>query len=283
MFSSILILIRVRCYFSIQLLFRASISFTECAVHTHVTLLHTHTHGEKEKDSVWFCRIIHLFQFAFHVHKCSVFQCLFLKIFCIVSSLSVIKILWWTKSILYLSHFSCNPAAAKCEHHPFRTMPTCAYYCFYYIDTVEPKWFINFRIIIFNWILFEGDFRSKIMKINSAQIFATSNIKHKWKERKKKHATESLFQLIWVIGHVFLGEKWTMVILFYVVGSCPDSKFHSNLFELDFMEASNLTTVEKIHHFDSINWKFICVYFHKMKRCFPHLLLSRTNWTTFTT
>lgn len=146
---------------------------------------YTHTHGEKEKDSVWFCRIIHLFQFAFHVHKCSVFQCLFLKIFCIVSSLSVIKILWWTKSILYLSHFSCNPAAAKCEHHPFRTMPTCAYYCFYYIDTVEPKWFINFRIIIFNWILFEGDFRSKIMKINGAQIFATSNIKHKWKERKK--------------------------------------------------------------------------------------------------
>lgn len=179
--------------------------------------------------------------------------------------------------------FLMQSSRCKMRAPPIPYNATYAYYCFYYIDTVGPKWFINFRIIIFNWILFEGDFRSKIMKINGAQIFATSNIKHKWKEWKK-NATESLFQLIWVIGHVFLGEKWTMVILFfYVVGCCLDSKFHSNLFELDFMEASNLTTVEKIHNFDSINWKFICVYFHKMKRCFPHLLLSRTNWTTFTT
>lgn len=49
MFSSILILIRVRCYFSIQLLFRASISFTECTVHTHVTLLHTHAWRERKR------------------------------------------------------------------------------------------------------------------------------------------------------------------------------------------------------------------------------------------
>lgn len=78
--------------------------------------------------------------------------------------------------------------SSRCEMWapPIPYNATYAYYCFYYIGTVGPKWFINFRIIIFNWILFEGDFRSKIMKINGAQIFATSNIKHKWKEWKKK-------------------------------------------------------------------------------------------------